>query len=130
MKAVELQGAFGIDSLQVVERPAPIPGPGKVLLRMRAWSLNFRDLLVVKGLYNPKLKFPLVPLSDGVGEVAAVGEGVTRVKVGDRVAGCFVQGWLAGELTDAIFKTGLGGGPQGILAEQVVLSEEGVIQVP
>jgi NADPH:quinone reductase-like Zn-dependent oxidoreductase len=130
MKAVELQGAFGIDSLQVVERPAPTPGPGKVLLRMRAWSLNFRDLLVVKGQYNPKLKFPFVPLSDGVGEVAAVGEGVTRVKVGDRVAGCFVQGWLAGELTDAIFKTGLGGGPQGILAEQVVLSEEGIIHVP
>jgi NADPH:quinone reductase-like Zn-dependent oxidoreductase len=130
MKAVELQNAFGIDSLQVVERPAPTPGPGKVLLRMRAWSLNFRDLLVVKGLYNPKLKFPFVPLSDGVGEVAAVGEGVTRVKVGDRVAGCFVQGWLAGELTDAIFKTGLGGGPQGILAEQVVLSQEGIIHVP
>ncbi len=130
MKAVELQGAFGIDSLQVVERPAPTPGPGKVLLRMRAWSLNFRDLLVVKGQYNPKLKFPFVPLSDGVGEIAAVGEGVTRVKVGDRVAGCFVQGWLAGELTDAIFKTGLGGGPQGILAEQVVLSQEGIIHVP
>jgi NADPH:quinone reductase-like Zn-dependent oxidoreductase len=130
MKAVELQGAFGIDSLQVVERPAPTPGPGKVLLRMRAWSLNFRDLLVVKGQYNPKLKFPFVPLSDGVGDVAAVGEGVTRVKVGDRVAGCFVQGWLAGELTDAIFKTGLGGGPQGILAEQVVLSQEGIIHVP
>jgi NADPH:quinone reductase-like Zn-dependent oxidoreductase len=129
MKAVEL-GAFGIDSLNVVERPEPKAGHGQVLLKMRAWSLNYRDLLVVKGLYNPKLKLPLVPLSDGVGEVAAIGEGVTRVKVGDRVAGCFLQGWLAGELTDAAFKTGLGGGPQGILAERVVLSEEGVIHVP
>jgi NADPH:quinone reductase-like Zn-dependent oxidoreductase len=129
MKAVEL-GAFGIDSLQVVDRPEPKPGHGQVLLKMRAWSLNFRDLLVVKGLYNPKLRFPFVPLSDSVGEVAAVGEGVTRVKVGDRVAGCFVQDWLAGELTDASFKTGLGGGPQGIFAEQVVLGEDGVIRVP
>jgi NADPH:quinone reductase-like Zn-dependent oxidoreductase len=129
MKAVEL-GAFGIDSLNVVERPEPKPGHGQVLLKMRAWSLNYRDLLVVKGLYNPKLKLPFVPLSDGVGEVAAIGDGVTRVKVGDRVAGCFLQGWLAGELTDAAFKTGLGGGPQGMLAEQVALSEEGVIHVP
>lgn len=129
MKAVEL-GAFGIDSLRVVDRPEPKPGHGQVLLKMRAWSLNFRDLLVVKGLYHPKLKFPFVPLSDGVGEVAAIGEGVTRVKVGDRVAGCFMQGWLAGELTDASFKTGLGGGPQGILAEKVVLSEDGVTHVP
>src|SRR5205807_2104838 len=77
-----------------------------------------------------KLKLPIVPLSDGVGEVAAVGAGVTRVKVGDRVAGCFLQGWSAGELTDAKVRTALGGGHTGMLAEQVVLSEEGVIPVP
>ena len=62
MKVVELQGAFGIDSLNVVDRPELKPGPRQVLLKMRAWSLNFRDLLVVKGLYNPKLRFPFVPL--------------------------------------------------------------------
>jgi NADPH:quinone reductase-like Zn-dependent oxidoreductase len=130
MKAAELQNAVGIDSLNVVDRPEPKPGHGQVLLRMRAWSLNYRDLMVVKGQYNPKMKLPIVPLSDGVGTVAAVGEGVTRVKAGDRVAGCFMQGWIAGELTDAKSRTALGGGQQGLLAEQVVLSEEGVVHVP
>lgn len=130
MKAVELQNAFGIDSLHVVDRPEPKPGHGQVLMRMRAWSLNYRDLMLAKGQYNPKLKLPIVPLSDGVGEVAAVGEGVTRVKVGDRVAGCFMQGWIAGELTDAKARTALGGGQTGMLAEQVVLGEEGVVHVP
>src|SRR5947209_7893995 len=119
MKAVELQSAFGIDSLYVVDRPDPRPGHGQVLLRMRAWSLNYRDLMLVKGQYNPKLKLPVVPLSDGVGEVTAVGEGVARVKAGDRVAGCFMQGWVAGELTDGKARTALGGGQQGMLAEQV-----------
>src|SRR5581483_2043238 len=73
---------------------------------------------------------PLTPLSDGVGEVAAVGDGVTRVKVGDRVAGIFIQGWLAGEPTEAAAKTALGGGGEGMLAEYVVLSQEGVVAVP
>jgi NADPH:quinone reductase-like Zn-dependent oxidoreductase len=131
MKAVELRDTFGIDSLAVVERPDPRPGPGQVLLRMRAFSLNYRDLLVVKGQYNPKLRLPLVPLSDGVGEVAAVGDGVTRVKVGDRVAGLFMQRWTAGPLTDAAARSALGGGGlDGVLAEQVVLDQDGVIPVP
>src|SRR4051812_38977578 len=99
MKVVELP-SFGIDSLAVVERPEPRPGPGQVLLKMRAYSLNYRDLMVVKGVYNPKLRLPAVPLSDGMGEVAAVGGGVTRVKVGDRVAGIFMQKWLAGDVTE------------------------------
>ncbi len=130
MKTVELQDRFGIDALNVVQRPDPRPGHGEVLLRMRAWSLNYRDLLVVKGLYNARIKLPIVPLSDGVGEVVAVGDGVTRVKVGDRVAGNFLQGWVAGELTDARARTALGGGQQGMLAGQVVLAEKGVVHVP
>jgi NADPH:quinone reductase-like Zn-dependent oxidoreductase len=130
MKAVELQNTFGIDSLRVVERPQPRPGPGQVVLKMRAWSLNYRDLLVVTGKYNPRLRLPLTPLSDGVGEVAAVGDGVTRVKVGERVAGIFIQGWLAGEPTEATAKTSLGGGGEGMLAEYVLLSQEGVVPVP
>jgi NADPH:quinone reductase-like Zn-dependent oxidoreductase len=131
MKAVELRDSFGIDSLAVTERPDPRPGPGQVLLRMRAFSLNYRDLLVVKGQYNPKLRLPLIPLSDGVGEVAALGEGVTRVKVGGRVAGLFMQNWLAGELTDTAARSSLGGGGMdGVLAEQVVLHEDGVVHVP
>ncbi len=130
MKAVELRDGFGLENLHVVDRPDPQPGPGQVLLRMKAWSLNYRDLMVAQGRYNPRLKLPMVPLSDGVGEVAAVGAGVTRVKVGQRVAGCFMPGWLAGPLTDAGSRSALGGGGPGQLAEQVVLSEEGVVVVP
>ena len=73
MRVFELR-AFGLDSLTLTERPEPKPGPGQVLLQMRAFALNYRDLLVVKGVYNPKQRLPLVPLSDGVGKVVAVGE--------------------------------------------------------
>ena len=129
MKVIELQNGFGIENLQIVERPEPKVGTG-VLLKMKAWSLNYRDLLVAKGLYNPKLKFPFVPLSDGVGEVTAIGPGVTRVKVGDRGTGCFLQRWLGGELTDAGPKSSLGGGVPGIAAQYVELPEDGVVKVP
>src|SRR5207247_7534724 len=102
----------------------------QVILKMRAFSLNYRDLLVVKGAYNPKLRLPLVPLSDGVGEVSAVGDGVGRVKVGDRVAGLFMQKWLAGQIDEEKAKSSLGGGGTGMLAEYVVLHEDGVLHVP
>jgi NADPH:quinone reductase-like Zn-dependent oxidoreductase len=130
MKAWEIHSGFGIENLSLVERPDPAPGPHQVLVRMKAWSLNYRDLLVVTGKYNPRLKLPMVPLSDGAGEVAAVGPGVTRVQVGARVAGLFMQKWLAGELTDAIAKSALGGGNDGVLAEQVVFHEDGVTGIP
>src|SRR5262245_27902397 len=105
MKVVELQNSFGFDSLGVVERPQPKPGHGQILVRVRACSLNYRDLLVVTGAYNPKMRLPFTPLSDGAGEVAAVGDGVTRVKVGDRVAALFMQTWLAGEPSEAKAKS-------------------------
>src|SRR6516225_7573062 len=130
MKAIELQNTFGIENLTVTDRPEPSPGPGQVLLKMRAFSLNYRDLMVVKGQYYPRLKMPMTPLSDGVGEVVAVGEGVSRFKKGDRVAGAFMPGWVGGELTEAKAKTALGGGGTGMLAEAVVLPEEGVVAVP
>ncbi len=129
MKVIELP-TFGLDALRVVERPEPRPSAGQVVLKMRAWSLNYRDLMVVKGQYNPRLRLPATPLSDGVGEVAAVGDGVTRVKTGDRVAGIFMQKWLAGEVTEAIGRSSLGGGPEGMLAEYVLLHEDGVVHVP
>ncbi|MBI3824000.1 MAG: NAD(P)-dependent alcohol dehydrogenase [Planctomycetes bacterium] len=129
MKTIVIQ-AFGIDNLQTIDRPEPTPGPGQVLLKMKAWSLNYRDLMMVNGLYNPKLKLPFVPLSDGVGEVIGVGAGVTRVKVGDRVAGCFMQKWTDGELNDACAKSALGGALEGVAAEQVVLHEDGVVKFP
>lgn len=130
MKVYEVRNSFGIDSLTLTDRSTPTPGPGQVLLRMRAWSLNYRDLLVVKGVYNPKIPLPFVPLSDGVGEVVDTGSGVTRVKTGQRVAGIFMQDWLDGEVTEAKAKTSLGGGGPGMLAEFVVLSENGVVSLP
>jgi NADPH:quinone reductase-like Zn-dependent oxidoreductase len=122
--------SFGIDSLEFVERPTPQPGPGEVLVRVHAISLNYRDLLMVKGLYNPKLKLPRIPCSDGAGEVAAVGEGVIRWKTGDRVAGIFMQNWLDGPLTPAKSKGALGGDIDGMLAEYVVLRDTGLVRLP
>jgi NADPH:quinone reductase-like Zn-dependent oxidoreductase len=130
MKAYEVQTGFGFENLKIVERPEPKPGPGQVLVNQRAWSLNYRDLLVVTGAYNPRMKLPLVPLSDGAGEVAAVGPGVTRFKPGDRVAGCFMLRWASGALSDEKAKSALGGAIDGVLAEQVVLLEEGLVPIP
>ena len=121
---------FGIDGLTCVERETPEPGPGQVLVRMRAASLNYRDLMMVTGRYNPKLRLPMVPLSDGVGEVVAVGAGVRAVAVGDRMAGTFFQAWTGGRMTEAGARSALGGAIDGVLSEYVVLSEDGVVAVP
>jgi len=130
LKVFAVQDSFGLENLLPAERPEPRPGPGQVLLQMRAASLNYRDLLTVRGLYNRKQPLPLIPCSDGAGEVTAVGEGVTRVRVGERVCGLFAQGWIAGRPTRAKLRTTLGGPLDGTLAEQMVLSEEGVVPVP
>lgn len=130
MKIFEVKDAFGIDNLVLSERPQPPVGYGQVCIKVRAASLNYRDLLVVNGLYNPKLPLPLVPFSDGAGDIIAVGKGVSRVKTGDRVAGIFMQTWLAGEVTEANAKSALGGGVDGMLADYVVLHEDGVVQIP
>jgi len=130
MKAFEIQNSFGLDSLKLTERPDPSPGYGQVLIKLRAVSLNYRDLMVVKGLYNPNIPLPLIPFSDGVGEVVAVGEGVTRVKTGDRVAGTFFQNWSCGELTEVASNSALGGAIDGVLSEYAVLQENGVVHIP
>lgn len=130
MKLYELQHRDGLDSLMQTERPAPRPGPGQVLIAMKACSLNYRDLQVARGAYGAPPPLGRIPLSDGVGQAIEVGAGVTRVQVGDRVAGCFMQGWLAGGITAEMAATALGGAIDGMLAEQVVLSEQGVVKVP
>ncbi len=130
MKAFELQNGFGFDALKLVERAEPRPGDKQILVRVRAASLNYRDMMVVKGQYDPRMSLPRVPLSDGAGEIVAVGENVKRVKVGDRVAGIFMQTWLGGEVTPAHSKSALGGAIDGMLAEYVVLDEDGVVNVP
>ena len=130
MKAVVLHTAFSLDNVAVVDRPDPTPGPGQVLIRVRAASLNYRDLLIAKGLYNPKLVFPRVLGFDAAGEVAAIGAGVTRWKLGDRVASCFMQHWTDGPLTDVAAKSTLGSDRDGVFSELVVLEEEGVVRIP
>ena len=130
MKVVEIAQGFGLDALEVAERPRPEVQPGTVLVRVRAASLNYRDLMVTLGVYNPKLKLPRVPCSDGAGEVVEVGAGVEDVKAGDRVAGTFFQAWADGELTDARARSTLGGDLDGMLAEYVLLSREGFVKLP
>lgn len=122
--------SFGIDSLELVERPTPKPGPGEVLVKTHAVSLNYRDLMMVKGLYNPKLRLPRIPCSDGAGEVAAIGEGVTAWRPCDRVCGIFMQNWIDGPPTPAKIKGALGGDIDGTLAEFILLKETGLVRIP
>lgn len=130
MRAIAIQGGFGLDNLALIERPDPEPGPGQVLLKMRAASLNYRDLMMIQGLYNPRQPLPLIPLSDGVGEVIAVGEGVDRVRVGERVMPCFHQNWWGGRPTHERVSKPLGGPLDGVLAEQMVVRQEGLVRAP
>lgn len=122
--------AFGLEHLKLEEVPAPRPGPGEVVLDVKSVSLNYRDLLVIKGLYNPRLRLPAVPLSDGAGVISGVGPGVTRVRVGDRVMSHFVSGWIDGPFKQEYLGTTLGTPAAGLAAEQVVLPAEAVVPVP
>lgn len=130
MKVFEIRDGFGLDHLKRAERPTPVAGPGEVLIKLRAVSLNYRDLLILKGQYNPHLPLPRIPVSDGAGEVVATGAGVTRWKPGDRVCPLFMPAWQDGDYTPEIAKSALGGLVDGLLAEYAVLPESGVIPVP
>jgi NADPH:quinone reductase-like Zn-dependent oxidoreductase len=130
MKVVEIRERFGLEHLAVGRRPEPAPAAGQVLLRMRAASLNYRDLLMVRGQYNAEQPLPLIPCSDGVGEVLAVGEGVDRVKLGERVSPIFATGWIGGEPTPDKVRGTLGGPLDGTLAEFMVLDAQSVVRVP
>ena len=129
MRAYRLQAA-GIDGLAEVELPMPKPGPRQVLVKVAACSLNFRDLAIALGTYRMPTKPDLVPLSDGAGEVIEIGPGVTRVKAGDRLAGCFFQRWFGGPPAADTHVSALGGGLDGMLAQYVVLEQDGVVALP
>jgi len=129
VKVFEIQ-EFGIDQLALVEREKPVPGPSQALVRMLAASLNYRDYMMVGGTYNPRLKRPVVPLSDGVGVVEEVGSAVTRVKKGDRVAASFFQKWIEGPPSKEKVQSALGGGINGVACEYAVFSEEGLVPAP
>src|SRR5688572_27568455 len=127
MRLYQLGKLGSLDALKLTEAPEPRPGIGQVAVRIRACSLNHRDLNIVSGGYvSHALKPSAIPLSDGAGEVIAVGPGVTRWREGDRVAPIFVQRWLGGHLLLEYMPSALGGPSDGVLAEQIVLSEEGL----
>lgn len=130
MKTFEINEKFGIDALTQQERPQPTPDYGQVLIRVNAVALNYRDLLVITGQYSRNLPMPLIPCSDGVGEVVSVGAGVNRVHVGDRVAGIFFQTWLGGTPTKEIGLSAMGGAINGMMADYVILHQDGVVHVP
>ena len=132
MRALRAAEPWGLDNLTLVEAPDPKPGPGEVLVRMRAVSLNYRDWMMINGLYGraPTTAGQVTPFSDGCGVVEAVGEGVTRVKVGDRVATLFFQGWISGPPTLEKALTALGSPIPGAGRELAVFSQEGVSKVP
>jgi len=129
MKIFQLQEDWSIDNLTLTERPKPEPGPGQVLLKMKAASLNYRDLVVPQRGYG-KLTgtLPLIPISDGVGEVIAIGEGVGRVAVCDRVCPLMIQSWISGPPTMERLISTLGGPLDGVMTEYMVLSEQGVVK--
>lgn len=129
MKLYQLQNNTGLDALALIERTEPQPGFGQILVRVHAVSLNYRDLIIGRG-QNPAIAYPVIPMSDGAGEVVAIGEGVTQVKVGDRVAGIFFQDWQAGEINRQIMKSALGGEIDGMFSEHVVLNQNGVVILP
>ncbi|HEX8325733.1 MAG TPA: NAD(P)-dependent alcohol dehydrogenase [Tepidisphaeraceae bacterium] len=131
MRLYRLPTATKIEDLTLTDAPSPAPGPGQVKVRVRAVSLNYRDLMIAAGKYgNQPPRAGLVPCSDGAGDVVAVGDGVTRVRPGDRVAGIFHQKWLGGPPSDSIPPCALGGDLDGVLAEEVVLDANGVVKLP
>lgn len=130
MKVYEIRDRFGLDRLLPAERPAPEAGPGELLLAMRAVALNYRDLMMVEGHYDPRQELPLIPCSDGVGEVVAVGEGVSRFAVGDRVCPIFAQRWLGGEPERDRLRSTLGGPLDGTLSERMAVPAEAAVAVP
>lgn len=131
MKCYVIPSPAGIESLTLAERRDPTPGPRQILVRVRASSLNYRDLLTIEAKSARAAPKPdLIPLSDGAGEVVAVGPGVTRFETGDRVAGCFMQRWFGGPIRESAMGSAMGGAVDGMLTELAVLEEEGAVRLP
>jgi NADPH:quinone reductase-like Zn-dependent oxidoreductase len=129
IRAYELT-ELSINGLSIKEKPLQELKPFEIRVKVHAVSLNYRDLMMVKGAYNPRLPLPMTPCSDGAGEVVEVGAEVKKWKVGDRVMASFMPGWTSGRLTEAAGRSALGGGGVGMLAESVVLNEEGFVKIP
>jgi NADPH:quinone reductase-like Zn-dependent oxidoreductase len=130
MRAWQVTDTFSIEGLRLNPLSEPSPGPGQVVVAVKAVSLNYRDLLVVKGLYSKKLRLPLTICSDAVGEVIATGPSVGRVAPGDRVATCFMPGWLAGPVTETGARSASGAFAPGVLAERLLFPEDALVKLP
>ena len=130
MKAYQITSSDGIDALSLAELEVPQPGPREVLVRVRASSLNYRDLITVENPESRGFAYPRIPNSDGAGEIVEIGRDVSRFKVGDRVCGIFFQSWIGGKINADDMNTALGGSAEGMLAEYRVLSENGLVMTP
>lgn len=131
MRLYRLPQANGIGSLTMTEAEMPVPGRGQALVRMRAASLNYRDLMIVNGrAARGAPPADLIPLSDGAGEVVSIGPEVTRVKPDDRVAGCFMQSWMGGPISPDDAASSLGGAIDGVLAEYRLFDQHGLVHLP
>jgi NADPH:quinone reductase-like Zn-dependent oxidoreductase len=133
MNVIQLSDGFGIDRLSLYEQPKPNPGVGEVLVKLEAASLNYVDLLVVKGLLNPNLPLPYIPVCDGAGVVEQIGQGVTAFKPGDKVVTTFIPDWIDGkptsQATDYSTRQGLGV-VSGQLSEYKVFSVNQLVHTP
>ncbi len=130
MKTWQITEFTGSEGLRLVEVPEPKPQAGEVLVRMKAVSLNYRDLTATRKERPGNLPPPFTPCSDGAGEVVAVGDGVSAWKIGDRVMPTFFQNWLNGPISRAAMQSALGGALPGVLSEQVVVKESGLVRIP
>lgn len=130
MRAYQFEDDFSIASLRLVERPDPVPGERDIVLRMRAVALNYRDLAIMRGEYHARVSPPLVPLSDGAGEVVRVGTAVTRFRVGDLACPIYLPDWVDGPIRPHHGNRRLGGPGDGVLAELVCLSEDEAVRAP
>ncbi len=130
MEAYRIDRFGSVDGIVLRSSEDPRPGPKEILMRVRASSLNCRDLMVLKGGGRGPTKLGVVPLSGGAGEVAAKGDGVTRVKLGDRIIGTFHPRWFGGPLSADYLTDRLGANLDGMLAEYAVLSEEALVRSP
>jgi NADPH:quinone reductase-like Zn-dependent oxidoreductase len=129
MKVIELRLGFGFEALTPTDRPEPTPGRDEILVKMQAASLNYRELQVVRGDYQ-QLRLPLIPVSDGAGEVVEVGSEVRRFRVGERVCPCYVPDWISGPPTPEAVARRLGGTVDGVLAEYVCIPEHAAVRIP
>ena len=131
MKVFQIQDDWSMEHLNIADRDQPVPGPGEVLLQMKAASINYRDLLVpLRGYGSFTGTLPLVPISDGVGEIVEIGTGVTRMSLGDRACPILMQKWIAGEPDLPRLTSSLGGPIDGVMQEYMVAHEDGLVKVP